>query len=240
MGLLLTLRTDPNRSYFKDILIEMIERYCPDEILMSSGYFGEFDTNPPAIGLQSSEFYASADEGSNGKRLSTVLQNDRRLETVRLVGSEDWSQKGRNNPRSFVQQLTNLRDNLRMSMPGKQIIAYDSLSGHWHAKVTILLCCGRAVAGAVGSSNYTGPAFGAVTQARSNPYFNFESDTFIYDPELNHRMTDIVSGLQDDDYAPGFVIGNVDSDQDEAAILLEHYNRIIATINDSALFRIIP
>ncbi len=240
MGLLVTLRTDPNRSYFKDILIEMIERYRPDEILMSSGYFGEFDTNPPAIGIQSADFYASADEGSNGKRLSTVLQNDQQLETLRLVGSEDWSQKGSSGPKTYVQQLTNFRDNLRVAMPRKQIIAYDSLSGHWHAKVTILLCRGRAVAGVVGSSNYTGPAFGAVTRARSNPYFNFESDTFIYDSELNHRMTDIVSALQDDDYAPGFVIGNVDSDQDEATILLEHYNRIMATITDSTLFRIIP
>lgn len=154
MPIRITLRTNRDFSPFREMLHRLITLPDADDLILCSGYIwepGETDKYPN---------YKILDDG-----LLTVLQRgcmDKKIVTIAGKLDERWL----NFYKNFIRRLRQV---------GLQVTPYFAPKRNWHAKVAIRLKNGIPVAGIVGSSNLTGPAYG---EDRRN--WNFESDVLIW------------------------------------------------------------
>ena len=143
MGMIITLRDSSDKSYFKEIMLDLFNKFTVDEVLICSGYFQEElpykDKNNKQ---QVSTYKATLDIDSNHQNLVTKLRNVDRITTVGIKADAGscWNTSYRN----FVQ-------NLRNSLGTDVVTAYVDKDGSWHAKEMIMLYQGHAVAGIIGS-----------------------------------------------------------------------------------------
>lgn len=191
MGVLVTLRDTDDISYFKEFSMELLRITEPEEVIISSGYFWETDlySDPFTYG-----YYFSQDEDSNGDKVIDLLAGKR----VIIAGhmSSEYT--------DYDAMFGYLRDNLRSRLGQDNVTAYEHLSRKWHAKEMFFRkhINGEmhTVAGIVGSSNCTRPAFGDVNSYGNHEYgFNVEADTYIYDSSYDNVMGNVTRTYQRQD-----------------------------------------
>lgn len=228
MGMIITLRDSSDTSYFKEIMLEIFNVFSIDEVLICSGYFQE---NKPYRDKQNkqkvSSYQVTVDQNSNHESLLTQLNGIDKITTVGIKGDfgSDWDKSYRN----FVQ---NLRDNL-----GPNVVkAYADKSGSWHAKEMIMLYQGHAVAGIIGSSNFTKPAYGSF----KDQSYNIEADTVIYKSDGDKKMSRLVSVLREDGGEDSFlIVAPYDAKLnggDEVDLLDKQYRKVMNMIVDPDKF----
>lgn len=228
MGMIITLRDSANTSYFKEIMLEIFDKFMIDEVLICSGYFQE---NKPYKddddNLMIGSYKATLDVNSNHKNLITQLRGVEKITIVGIKGDDSgyWNVSYKN----FVQDL---RNNLGTNV----VTAYADKSGSWHAKEMIMLYQGHAVAGIVGSSNFTRAAYGSFP----NQNFNIEADTTIYRSDMDGDMRRFVSVLRENGEEDSFLIiapydANLNGG-DEVQLLDKQYQKVMDMIADSEQF----
>lgn len=228
MGMIITLRDSSDISYFKEIMLKIFNEFTIDEVLICSGYYQE---NKPYRdendNLQIGSYRVTLDINSNHENLITQLSRVEKITTVGIKGSSgsDWDVSYRN----FV-------ENLRYSL-GKDVVdAYVDKSGSWHAKEMIMLYQGHAVAGIIGSSNFTRAAYGSFP----NQNCNIEADTIIYRSDADTSMAQLVSVLREDRGEDSFlIVAPYDAslnNGDEVDLLDKQYQKVKSMITDPEKF----
>lgn len=228
MGMIITLRDSSDKSYFKEIMLDLFNKFTIDEVLICSGYFQEElpykDKNNKQ---QVSTYKATLDIDSNHQNLVTKLRNVDRITTVGIKADAGsyWNTSYRN----FVQ-------NLRNSLGTGVVTAYVDKDGSWYAKEMIMLYQGHAVAGIIGSSNFTKAAYGSY----QNQNYNIEADTIIYKSEVDTAMAQLAAVLREDGGEDSFIIvAPYDANQnngDETDLLDKQYQRVMDMVTDPEKF----
>lgn len=180
MPIRIALRQGADNSPFRRMLDSLIQAPLGDSIMLCSGYVQEDPLGSFRI----------LDDLLPMIKASTSLP---RIVTVAGKLSGNWSDSYRH----FV-------DRLRAA--GMQIDAFYAPRRNWHAKIALRIDQNDPVAGIVGSSNLTRPAFDA-------PYhgWNFEADVLIWKPStasnLHFRNLDLVGSP-----GPGIIDAILDPD----------------------------
>lgn len=203
MGLLITLRDDASISYFREIIIGIIEtkELGVDRIIFSSGYFTE-----PLLDIKN----------KNGKTLVDAIVYNKNIKEIKIVGS--MQEKTQFN--SFVGKLKRKIGSLT-----KVSKSFCPLGvKNWHAKMCFFIPKGKnnwSIA-IVGSSNMSAPAFGI----SSKGIFNVESDVTIW-RDNNAEMSKLVDDLEDEN---GIIF---QSDQNVNTIKIDEvYNKLLKIPED--------
>lgn len=146
MGLMITLRTDRDLSYFRQNLLNIINLPTINKLVLCSGYISE------------SDYYSVLDDG-----LLQAIAN-RNVDVTAVAGMMSYNYREK-----YILFINKLRDN------NINVNPYIAKNKRWHAKIAIVLKNERPIAGIIGSSNLTGPAF------RENwGRFNHEADVLIW------------------------------------------------------------
>lgn len=100
----------------------------------------------------------------------------------------------------------------------------------------IMLYQGHAVAGIIGSSNFTKAAYGSY----QNQNYNIEADTIIYKSEVDTAMAQLATVLREDGGEDSFIIvapydANLNNG-DETDLLDKQYQRVMDMVTDSEKF----
>jgi len=225
MGIALTLRNEDRLSYFKELMLGLLDLKIGNKVLICSGYFQE-DYTTSKFGTN---YYASKEPNLNGRTILDCI--DSSYNEVVLVGSRAFN-NGRDWDNSYEKFVCELRRNYG-AIP--KISAHKNLGGHWHAKVFILLKDEKPVAGIIGSSNMTKSAYAS----GKDPYFSIEADTMLFIPEIQNDTTKIVEELRvEENRESSIIIADYDPQKNggrtEQDVLLDYYNRIMAEIKDKS------
>lgn len=223
MGIILTLRDQEKLSYFKELMLDLLDLKIGNKVLICSGYFQENYT--PSQKSSVPRYYVSKEKNYKGKTILDCI--DFTYKEVTLVGSRafrntEWD----HSYQDFVIEL-------RKRYGAKpSIIAHRNIGGNWHAKVFILLKDEEPIAGIIGSSNLTKSAYGT----GSNTYFSIEADTMLFIPQIQNHVNQIIEGLRiQEEEVSSIIIADYDPKKNngrtEQDILREYYNKIIIEIN---------
>lgn len=229
MGMIIALRDSNDQSHFKEIMLELFDKFGIDEVLICSGYYQEelpfIDNKTNKVLI--SKYKVTLDVNSAQENLIMKLRGIPRITTVGIKGTAGsfWDTSYRN----FV---SDLRSNL-----GPDVVnAYADKSGSWHAKEMIMLSGGHAVAGIIGSSNFTKRAYGSFP----NQEFNVEADTIIYESSADEDMAYLVSALREDGGEDSFlIVAPYDSRLNhgtEVSLLDKQYQKIMGMLDDKDKF----
>lgn len=196
MGITVTLRDTDEISYFKELSLELIRACEPDEIMICSGYFSEASKYSPSMKPIKDKFYFSLDKDSHSKNIIELLKDYQT--NVILVGH--MPTKSGVCERSYKNLFANCKSHLGLG----KVKAYKCVAGNWHAKEMFIRKnidgVMTTVAGVVGSSNCTRPAYGDINSSGSSGKgFNVEADTFIYDDKYDSVIQPIVFTFQQED-----------------------------------------
>lgn len=150
MGIKISLRTDRNKSYFKQDLLGLIHIPGVDKIVICSGYFHECDD------------YSVLNEDL----LREINNHCKELIVVSGHGN-------------FNNQYEIFKRRLKSETKGVMITSYKAKKSNWHAKIALAIKSDKPIAGLIGSSNLTGPAY-------SEKYwkYNYESDVLIWKKDI--------------------------------------------------------
>lgn len=150
MPIRITLRTALDFSPFRHMLMRLIGLPVGDSLLLCSGYIWE-----PASGYSvlNDDLLRALVAGRLGNGMTTVAGK---------LNTGYWMEFYRN----FV---------IRIRQGGIQVRPYLAARKNWHAKIALKFHNGEPIAGIVGSSNLTGPAF----RERAGNW-NFEGDVLIW------------------------------------------------------------
>lgn len=220
MGVVISLRDSDEKSYYKEMICEMINTLHPDELLISSGYFQNSNT-----------YSVINDICFDG---TPVIDSFRNVETITIVGHKD------DNNSNWHPQFVSFVNDLRLSLPGCTINAYYDTGFHWHAKELIMLCNGVAVAGALGSSNFTRPAMGHTPRAAAVPLatpinrtivnHNRETDVYIFNDDYAYAALNMVRAANENGTV-SLIYATIDprlyAGRNESRILREQYDIIM-------------
>ena len=222
MGVIVTLRENSATSCFKEFFYAIFDKYPQiDEVLICSGYYQERYRGYP---------YEAVRETLNGLSMADKLRNIPRVSLIGIRDSfgggqiSDWHQ-------SFIDFVGDLRHDVN-DPNGDRIKAYYDNQGNWHAKEMIALVQGQAVAGIIGSSNFTAPAFGVV----GTTSFNVEADTVLYDSRAD--MEQVVQIARENGGIETFII-HIPSDPnrgEDVLVLDQQYLKIMNMIQDRTRF----
>ena len=228
MGIFFTLRRDGAESLFKKFMLDMLDAIQPEEILLCSGYFQE---NKPYDDENGNKCYSSyqvtTDSDYNNLTICDVLSN---TQQITLVGSKDDAQG------YWGESYTSFYHNLRNSLGVDRVKAYRDKLNHWHAKEMLMLSNHMVIAGIIGSSNLTRPAYGS----NYPPTYNIEADTYIYSDVYDQSVRVLLNQVQDGVNSSSIIVASyspsLNGGRDECAKLQEHYDHIMAQINNVDLF----
>lgn len=186
VGFLVLFRRERGRNPFRAFLQSLLEWQTCDELVLASGYVWE-SAAPNGYRVSDDDVAACLTRGSH-----------RRVVTIGGMHKKIGGWFGADYRQHYLDFVKALRAN------GIPIEPKVSKSGRWHAKVAIGLQGGTPVAGIVGSSNLTGPAYGI---DRRN--FNNEADVVLWTtPEARSRFLSVLGDL---DLPPeDFIVGSVD------------------------------
>ena len=226
MGMTITLRDTQTPCYFKEYLFKFLDAFDEiDEILLCSGYFQELkpyidDDGNKKVG----SFRATLEIDSNRNNMVKRFPALKRITTVGIKDdlNSNWGVSYQN----FV-------NSLRTCMGPDKVKAYHDNSNRWHAKEMILLRNGRAVAGIVGSSNITRPAYGSYLD------FNIEADTFIYDSSVDDQMQELAMTIRNGNDDAFIIVGNNNPEANggsETMVLDRQYSKIMNILKDNNRF----
>ena len=228
MGMTVTLRDSSNPCYYKEYMFKLLDTFPQiDEILICSGYYQENKPYTDVNGNRGiSNYRATMDADSNHNNMLRRFPGLARVTTVGIKDdfNGDWGISYQN----FVA-------NLREYMGADRVSAYYDNENKWHAKEMIMLANGRAVAGIIGSSNITQPAYGITY----NGGYNIESDTFIYDSDYNVEMEQFAVALREGDDDVFIIVGQNNAavtGGSETAILDRQYRKIMGMLQDQVRF----
>jgi len=155
MGIAITLRKDVDTSHFRRYLLHLIQTPNTNRLLLCSGYISE------------GTYYSVLDD----QLLNAITSacSGRKKEVVTIAGrfynnrqGEQW----RNKYERFIQRVDGAHVKVK---------PYIAPEGNWHAKVAMKLKDDNPVAGIIGSSNLTGPAY-----REGGRSYNYECDTVIW------------------------------------------------------------
>jgi len=180
MGLVLTLRQDEKKSYFKELMMEILVKGNADEILLCSGYIQE----------DMYSFFASSERDMSG---NTFIGSVKNFKTVSIVGHK--GKAGSMWDSSFIKFVNTIK-----TLSTGKVTGYISVERNWHAKVAIILRDGEPIAGVIGSSNMTRPAYGSASSVSTYTNYNMEADVFIYAEDVEKLVYYKVSDLRGDSY----------------------------------------
>ncbi len=220
MGVFISIRKSSTESFFKEWSHKLIELYRPDEILICSGFF------------QHNQYFIAPDSrDASTRRLCDVLMLAP-TQTITIVGH--YSKPGT----SWSDQYHRFVEQLRAQMAGQgNVNAYEAVNGHWHAKEMIMLKNGEPVAGIIGSSNFTHPAYGS---GITDP-FNVEADTYIFSRPHEELVYRAVQEAQLQDDGTFIMVTRYDpvlnKGRDEMDLLRDHYNYIMNEIANQNNYR---
>ena len=196
LGMQILLRTEGSTSYFRRYLLKLVNLPRSNRLLLCSGY------------TQESRGYSIL----NDQLLATIVSND--LEVITVAGklSHNWP----NQYRDFVR---------RLRASGISLKSYRARRKNWHAKVAIKLRGDVPVAGIIGSSNLTRPAYG-------EPFadYNYEADVVVWvdKPHISRSFEEDTRALPDP-LGPIRVVLNPEVEQpDEVTRLKALYREIMA------------
>ena len=228
MGMTVTLRESADPCYFKEYMFKLLDIFPQiDEVLICSGYYQEEKPYTDDQGnRQISSYKATLDIDSQHNNMQRRFPMLQRITTVGIKDDfdSDWGISYRN----FVSDL-------RQCMAPARVKAYYDNDKKWHAKEMIMLAEGRAIAGIVGSSNITQPAYGL----KFNGDYNIEADTFIYDAEFDLAMGQFAAVLRENDDTAFIIVGQNNAAAtggSETAILDRQYRKIMGLLSDRARF----
>ena len=235
MGVVISLRDSDEISHFKEMLFSMINILNPDELLISSGYF------------QAGGYNVINDILLNGTPVIDILRN---IDTITIVGHKGINNNNNNYYynnyySSWHNQFVSFVDNLRRVLPACTINAYYDTGYNWHAKETILLSNGVAVAGALGSSNYTRPAMGHTPRVAGVPLIanhnhiitdhNRETDVYIFNDDFTNDAKEMTR-IANEGGTVSLIYTTLDptlyAGRDESRILREQYDMIMNEIQN--------
>lgn len=155
MPIKIALRTGVGLSPFRRLLLHMLHPSTGDSALICSGYIWE-----PKGG----KYQVLADNLL--KSITLGCPNG-----VITVAGKLGGGRYRDFYTNFVSRIS----------AASSITAYTSPLDNWHAKIAIRLRNGVPVAGIIGSSNLTGPAYGENRPPTPyTPGWNYEADTLIW------------------------------------------------------------
>lgn len=166
MGLMIFLRKDKQTSYFRDALLEITNIPGATRLVLCSGYFSEIKK------------FSIAGELLKGTRI-------RNLEVMAIGGMFQYSKQ----LQSFTDFIVKLRAN------HVQVNPFKAINNRWHAKVAIVLNQNTPLAGIIGSSNLTRPAFGI----GAIPIFNHEADVLLLTNQINDSYFDLLRNQDSED-----------------------------------------
>lgn len=244
MGVIISLRDSDEVSYYKEMIMGMIDQYHPDELLISSGYFQEVDAYNVIV---PTSYNITRDTNFNGDRFIDLLAT---VSTITIVGVKDTRDPNyatrtmRNGLPCWQRQFDILVQNLRTLLPNSTINAYSDTTGSWHAKETILLCDNIPVSGALGSSNFTRPAFGHDLRPVGTPQttpinhtinnHNRETDVYLFNELFLPNARRTVQAVNENGETVTMILTTIDTQttggRTETDILREQYNLIMRTI----------
>ena len=230
MGVVISLRDSDEISHFKEMLFSMINILHPDELLISSGYF------------HAGRYNVINDVLLDGTPVIDILRN---IETITIVGHMESNNNNNNNNNNWHNQFVSFVDNLRRVLPACTINAYYDTGYRWHAKETILLSNGVAVAGTLGSSNYTRPAMGHTPRVAGVPLIanhnhiitnhNRETDVYIFNDDYTNVAKDMTR-MANEGGTVSLIYTTIDptlyAGRDESRILREQYDMIMNEIQN--------
>lgn len=201
MGILIFLRTNKKISYFRRYLLKLINSPTSDKLLLCSGYIWEY---------------------SNYSILNDELLNaisSQNVEVITVAGMLSGQGNWENKYKSFVKRLKS--NNIK-------VVSYKAKKKNWHAKVAIKLNGEDPIAGLIGSSNLTAPAY-----RENHGRFNYEADVLIWDPRYDWYFRVDIGDFIDNPLGPIDTILNPDIRQfDECERLKAIYN---TTMNEEGL-----
>jgi hypothetical protein len=186
MGLLLFLRQNESYSYFRRALHLLVKSPDANRLLLGSGYFWE---DIPTDRRQ----YSVLHDGLLNEIVAAKPKE------VILIGGKfsgySWTQRFR----MFAQRLRNA---------GITISAFKVKGNNWHAKIAFALKDDHPLAGLIGSSNLTRPAY----QEGMAITFNHEADVLIWmdKPKFNNH------------FRGGFVKDNLDDPLSPVDLVMNH------------------
>ena len=198
MGIVVMIRNNKQMSYFRECLLGLMALDVADEIYLSSGFFQEYLEFP---GHNYHTYYVTAEKNIHDQSLTTVLQNKVNFKSIILVGCKEDNKtksgitvplpnvKSVQKAQNWTESFRNFYVQMRNAYPNKQVTAYYAKKLNWHAKISVFCEKGIPVAGIIGSTNFTRPAFGA-TQ-----FYNVEADVLLFDDKLGSQITTILNDI---------------------------------------------
>ncbi|MCG2718989.1 MAG: hypothetical protein L6408_09200 [Nanoarchaeota archaeon] len=200
MGLLIFLRTNKDISYFRRELLGLINSPASNKLLLCSGYISE---------------------GRRRRKQNYSVLNDGLLVAINSQCKEVITVRGMySNKKAYDLFVKKLRNS------GVKVTPRKVKKGKWHAKVAIKVDKNnRPVAGLIGSSNLTRPAYGENYNG-----FNCEADVLIWEntSTYNQYFREGIKNFIEDPLGPVDTILNPDTEQpDESKKLEGIYNKIM-------------
>lgn len=207
MPVRIILRTENASSPFRTHLLRMLNPKLGDGLLICSGYIWETNTG---YSILSDSLLDAIRRGCKSGGVITVAGK---------LGAYRYSEYYRN----FVHRLR----------PEVPTTAFRLTDDNWHAKVAIRTRQGVPVAGIVGSSNLTAPAY--ALNRKGSPHnrsgWNYEADVVLWSPSRTASRL-LRATEPDTEAAPGF--GVIDTrlvpglpQLSEAAQLKRIYDRVL-------------
>lgn len=224
MGVIVTIRENAGISLFKGFFYAIFDKYPQiDEVLICSGYYQE---------RYMGSLYEAVREPYNGQTIADLLRD---IPRVTLIGIRDPN--GPNPVSNWHQSYKDFVEDLRTDVNdphGDRIKAYYDNQGNWHAKEFIALSRGQAVAGIIGSSNFTAPAFGV---AGING-FNIEADTVLYDSSGEDEMAAAVEVARANGGDDTFIIAVPSNPNrpEDVRVLDQQYRKIMQMLQNPGQF----
>lgn len=200
MGMSITLRTNSHVSHFRRNLLKLIRLPSTDRLLLCSGYISE------------GNYYSILDD----ELFRAIVHGCNEVTTIAGMFSNYLG--------SWEQRYDTFVERLRQS--GLAIKSFKIKGGNWHAKIALKLNGDKPIAGLLGSSNLTGPAY-----RENRGRFNHEVDILIWEntPSTNkYFRMDMIEKNDMNPLGPIDAILNQDIKQpDENERLMAIYKIII-------------
>lgn len=243
MGVAIALRKDKKKSFYKNILLDLMNTTDANEIVLCTGYLQSSSKN----------YNVFIDTDSNGNTLRDAILSYKKATIVGVKGDNT-------NPNDlWYNEFKKAADYMKSEKRRQQSLVdlkfYYHNSKHWHAKIAILIRNNAAgdltpIAALVGSSNLTRPAF-ADGQTPNNMLpvkrvsalgYNLEADTLIYVDEIAAAVDTQLAMYSDVEY--GAILSYSSMPQiygsntinSEADVIEAEYNDIMKDIKASGKY----
>ena len=196
LGVAISLRKDPKSSFYKNMLLGLLNGTDADELLICSGYIQYLRLDKHG---NPTTYNVFLDEDANKNNLLDAICRYRKVTIVGIRSDvkNDWY-------RQYKDAVDYLKSEIAKRGSSTQLKCYYHKSGEWHAKIAILLRNKGndkiPIAAMVGSSNLTKPPMNdSYTPSSLLPKlgqytlpigYNLEADTLIYVNEEAARVVE--------------------------------------------------